>query len=170
LYPSPPATLSPNWVTRAGGYTTSAVAGKAKGTAASNLATLGRLDIADVDVQALVSVANVAGSFAGLTARTSAGANPNFYLANVSFDGTQFKASIFRRVNGVFTQLATFNLGTAAGAGSGVLRFTVVGGQLKLFFGGIERASVFDFTLKTGSVGIRSSLNPTLDDFGIEIP
>ena len=155
--------LSGNWTTRAGGYTTAAASAidTAKGTAALNLATLGRFDMSDVAVQADISVSNTAGEFASLAARYSGAGDLNMYLATVAWDGTQFVASISKRLNGVTTQLAS----TAIGSGAGTLRFTVVGSQLTLSFGGVDLLSTWDFALQSGSVGIRSSLGSTFDNF-----
>jgi hypothetical protein len=147
--------LSDFWITRAGGYTTAApgAVDMAKGTAALNLATLGRVNEADVEVQASVNVTNSAGQFASLAARYSGGGDLNMYLATVAWDGTQFVASISKKVNGVTTVLAF----ESVTSGTGTLDFTVIGGQLNLSFDGID-FSVFDFSLKCGSVGLRSSL------------
>ena len=155
-------TLNANWGILASGYNTTVAANKIVGTAALNLATLGRFSVADVDVQAVIDVPNTGGRFASLVARYSGTGDLNMYLATVSFNGTQLVASIQKRVNGVTTTLASVNLG---GGGAGTLRFSVIGGQLKLFFNNVERLSVFDFTFKNGSVGLRSSLTSTFDDF-----
>jgi hypothetical protein len=47
------------------------------------------------------------------------------------------------------------------------LRFTVIGGELKLYLGDDEHLSAFDFSLKIGSAGIRSSLEAKFDDFSV---
>jgi hypothetical protein len=151
--------LDPRWVTRTGGFTTTG-AETAKGTAATNLMTLGRLDAADVDVQAVINLSNLTGEFASLVARHTGAGDLNMYLATIAYNGTQFVASIQKRVNGVTTTLASVNLGV----GEGTLRFTVVGGKLTLFFDGTQVLSVYDFTFKTGSAGLRSSLTPTFDE------
>ena len=160
-------TLDPNWVIRSGGYTTTAQPGRVKGTTALNHMTLGRLDVADVDMRITTSFSISVGSFGALTARVSAGPDPDFYQAILYSTAMGFNADIFKRVGGVFTQLATVNLG---GGVFGPLRFTVIGAQLKLFTGGVERLSVFDFSLKSGSVGIRSPLDTTFDDFNVLAP
>ncbi|MBI3823925.1 MAG: right-handed parallel beta-helix repeat-containing protein [Planctomycetes bacterium] len=159
------ATLDPNWQIRAGGFTSTAAGnvGKAKGTTASNHMTLGRLDLADVDVNATINVPNISGNYVNLTVRVSSGADPDFYLASVYWTGSQFNADIFKKIGATFVQLGTSTIGS----GAGVLRFTAVGGQLKLYFGGVAKLSVVDFSLRSGSVGVRSPLDPTFDDFTV---
>src|SRR5205823_6060520 len=96
-----PDTLNPNWKAQAGSYTTTAVADQAKGTAALNLMTLNRFSSADVDVQAAVNVPNVSGQFASLVARYTGSGDltSSMYLATVTFNGTEYVASIRKRVN-----------------------------------------------------------------------
>jgi hypothetical protein len=105
-------------------------------------------------------LSNLTGEFASLVARHTGAGDLNMYLATIAYNGTQFVASIQKRVNGVTTTLASVNLGV----GEGTLRFTVVGGKLTLFFDGTQVLSVYDFTFKTGSAGLRSSLTPTFDE------
>jgi hypothetical protein len=157
--------LGSNWITRAGGYTTAAAPaiGKAKGTAALNLATLGRFDLANAVVQANINVPNTTGQFASLAARYSGAGDLNMYLATIAWNGTNFVASISKKVDGVTTVLASAT--TASGAS--LLEFDVIGSELSLAFGGLV-FSVSDFSLKSGSVGIRSSLGSTFDDFNAD--
>lgn len=156
-----PDTLNANWGIRAGGYTTTAIADKVQGKSALNVMTLSRFNAADMDVQADVNVLAGIGNFASLVARYSGPADDNMYLATIASNGTQFEARIAIRVGGRTTTLASVNIA----GGTGTLRFTAIGGQLKLFVGGTELLSVFDFTLRSGSVGIRSSLDSTFDNF-----
>jgi hypothetical protein len=51
-----------------------------------------------------------------------------------------------------------------------MLRFLVVGTKLTLFFGGAEVLSAFDFSLTSGGVGIRSSVDSTFDNFRVSSP
>jgi hypothetical protein len=138
--------------------------GTAKGTAAVNLATLAQFNLADVVVQADISVPKTSGQFASLAARYSGTGDLNMYLATVAWNGSTYVASISKEVNGVTTQLASVTVGS----GTGTLRFIVTGSRLSLSFGGIELLSAFDFSLKTGSVGIRSSLGSTFDNFSAD--
>ena len=96
----------------------------------------------------------------GLIARYSGPGDCNMYLgALVNIDG-QFSAQIWRNLDGTWTQLAS----TPVDSGAGLLRFTLDGTLLELFFEGELAASVNDSALATGSVGIRS-LGGTADDF-----
>ena len=158
-----PAVLGSHWLTRLGRYTTASpnIEGQAKGTAALNLATLPSGPWTNADVQALVFVPAVIGQSASLVARYSGAGDLNMYLASVSWNGTVFMASISKKINGTTTLLASVNLGAAHHDN---LRFTVIGGELKLYFGGIERLSVWDFSLKSGLIGIRSTLHSTFDN------
>jgi hypothetical protein len=161
-------TLNPNWMAQVGSYSTTASADKAKGTAALNLMTLSRFSSADVDVSASIVLPNVVGRFASLVARYSGTGDmiSSMYLATVSFDGTNCVLSIQKRVNGVTTTLATRNIGLPNI--NAVVRFTVIGGELKLYFAGVVQLSAFDFSLKTGSAGIRSSLDATFDNLSVK--
>jgi hypothetical protein len=164
-----PDALNPNWMPQAGSYTTMAVADKAKGSAALNLMTLTRFSSADVDVRAVIDLTNVAGRNGSLVARyTGSGATTSsMYLATVSCNGPQYVLSIEKRVNGVTTTLATKNFAAAGGSLSVLMRFTVIGGELKLYIAGAQELSAFDFGLTTGSVGIRSSLDSTFDNLSV---
>ena len=66
------------------------------------------------------------------------------------------------------TQLASILFGSGDAFSVTEMRFIVVGSRLTIRFGTTEYLSVSDFSLKSGSVGIRSSLQPTLDDFSVK--
>lgn len=159
------ATLDPNWFIRAGGYSTTAVAGKAAGTTAFNAMTLGRFNLANVDMSAVIEIASAAGNFANLLARVS-GDGLSFYFGTIYHDGTQFKAEIYLNLNGALTLLGSQNLGANPIVGS-TMRFTAIGGQLKLFLDAAELVAATDFFLTIGAVGIRSALNVNFDNFGV---
>lgn len=160
-FPSP--TLSANWTTRAGAYTTAAASApnKAKGTAAANFATLGRVNMSDVHVSAVVTVPAVAGQSATLVARYAT--NANMYSATFAHNGAEYVASITKTVAGVTTTLASVGVGTFTGTYA--MHFYVIGGQLKLLLNASTVLTTYDFSLKSGSVGMRSSLDATLDNF-----
>jgi hypothetical protein len=161
-------TLNTNWMAQLGSYSTTATTDKAKGTTALNLMTLNRFSNTDLDLSALIQLPNVVGPFASLVARYSGSGDrtSSMYLATVSFNGGNGVFSIQKRVNGVTTNLATKNIGLPSI--NGLLRFTVIGGELKVYFAGVELLSAFDFSLKTGSAGVRSSLDATFDDFAVK--
>jgi hypothetical protein len=164
----PTIKLSQSWVQRRGRFQAGPVGipDKTQGTAALNFATVGRLSLADVDVEANVDVPAITGRFASLVARCSGPGQLNMYHATVFFNGEKFEARISKTVGGVTTLLASVEIGS----GSGMLRFLVVGTKLTLFFGGAEVLSAFDFSLTSGGVGIRSSVDSTFDNFRVSSP
>ena len=157
----PESELSDSWVQRMGKFRTVKINSddKAQGSGALNVATLGRFNIAEVSVEAGVSVGAVKGRFASLIVRASGPGEKNMYQASVLFNGTNFEALISKTVSAVTTLLAKVDIGS----GTGSLRFAVVGSTLTLFFDGVEVLSASDFSLQSGSVGIRSSVDSTFD-------
>lgn len=143
----------------------SVATGAAVGSAPLNLATFLPRESPSTDtfVAADVAVAAATGRFASLVARYSGtgDAASSMYLATVAWNGSQFVLSLQKRVKGVTATLAT----TTSSSGTGRLSLTVVGGKLQLFFGDTLRLTAYDFSLKSGVVGMRSSLGSSFDDF-----
>jgi N-acetylneuraminic acid mutarotase len=147
------------WTQRAGTFTvTNNMLGGGFGVASWN-----GLNEADVRVEAEVTLANT-DSQVGLIARYSGPGDTNMYwgmLANVS--GTVY-AEIWRNTNGAWALLSF--MAVPGNPKNGHLAFEVVGNSLKLFLNGTQFLSVVDATpLGAGSVGVRASVNTTIDNF-----
>jgi hypothetical protein len=155
-FAAPP--LGAAWVKRAGKF---ALSNSARGLAAVNFATVGRMSIGDVLVKADINVPAVGGRFASLVARASGPGDRNMYRATIRREASGFVAQITKDVNGASTTLGA----APVGDGTGRLEFHVVGSVLTLTFDGAERLSVVDFNLTSGSIGIRSSRDGTLANF-----
>ena len=154
--------LSRDWDERQGNFTDTGTS--AFGNAATNLATVHGVSLADASVAAEITLA--AGQQAGVLARYQA--NGNFYLARIVANtaGTVFTPEIYQSVGGVLTKLNNAALALPATA-AGLLRFEVSGTSLKLFFtptAGSESllAYAFSNTISlAGFVGMRSSVSAT---------
>ncbi len=123
-----------------------------------DVATLNGLSAADVVVSDSVKVS--AGQYAGLVARYSGPGDANMYWAGIGNSGRAYTAYLYRNVGGVWTQLASKSLSNSAYNITGstqALRFEVVGSFLSLFVNGTLAVTGNDSTLKTGSVGVRST-------------
>ena len=156
-------TLGAAWVTRAGKYTGGA---NARGSATLNFATVGRMNVDDVFLEADVDVTTLTGQFASLVARASGPGHRNMYQATIRRTDIGSVLQITKVMNGVATTLAS----TTVANSSGKLQFLVVGSELKLFLDGVEKLTAFDASLKSGSFGIRSSRDATFDDFSAGLP
>jgi len=157
--------LNADWQELAGNFNVST--NQAVGLAAFNLATLTNLSVANIAVQADINFTGD-NQFLGLVGRHSGIGDSNEYIGNISrFSSTSFRASIYRIVNGVATELG-FSLLTSA---TGTLRFELVGPSLKLFVNNALVAFAQDTTptLTSGSVGMRISggnaTGPSFDNF-----
>jgi hypothetical protein len=148
------ADLNRVWTERAGAFTIqnnqATDAGSQAGSA--SLATLNAAPADDVVVQVDVTLA-AAGSTAGLVARYSGPDQNNYYLGTIYNNNGVYQAYIFLRT-GTFIQLAERDL--PGFAGTGTLRFEVVGKELKLFVNNVLQAVAYDSTLsQPGLVGLR---------------
>lgn len=153
--------LSRNWSERQGNFSVVGNALRGNDTGIS-LATVNGLALADVSVQANVSLAG--GQVAGLIARHQS--DGSFYVGSIVADasGTTFTPYIFK-----YSPTAGFaRLDVAAAsipASDGVLRFEAVGSSLKLFLGSSLLTYAYDGTLTAGSTGIRVFKNVVIDNF-----
>lgn len=156
---APGNALSSNWVEQAGHFSTAT--STAVGQAAANVATLYGLSAGNVALQADVSLTSD-GQWAGLVARYSGPLDNNEYYARLTrLAAGSFQAAIYRVQGGVATQLSV----QSTAIGTATLRFEVAGPSLKLFLNNSLVAYAQDTTFTTGSVGIRTSTNATLDNF-----
>ena len=161
---APFSTITDTGIIQAGNYTVNGN-NEFVGTTPLNVATLARLNVADVEGRATIGLANSAGRHASLVARYTGSGDltSSMYLATISRNATDYIVSIQKRVNGVTTTLKTKVFSAFDGDLEVLMKFTVIGGELKLFIGNVEELSVFDFSLKTGTMGFRSSIASTYD-------
>lgn len=159
--------LARDWTERKGNFTVNGT-GRLGGEGNANLATVNDLALANASVQADF-VTLLAGQKAGLVARYQA--NGNHYLAQVAANaaGTVYTLSISKVIANVATTLVTT---TSPVAGPGVMRFEVIGSNLKLFYDTIGTASpalrlfAYDGLLSApGLTGIYSSKDVESDEF-----
>jgi hypothetical protein len=157
--------LARTWTERQGNFQ---IAGNAliANDPATSLATVNGLALADVALQA--DVVAGANQVVGLIARYQG--NGNYYLAQFANLSTGRFASIYKFVAGVGYTLLNKGF-VAPTAGTGTLRFEVVGSSLKLFFGPDAShltllAYAFDTAISgAGTAGVRASKNVELDNF-----
>lgn len=116
---------------------------------------------ADVVVQGDISLGLNGQPQVGLVARYQGPADRNMYLGQIVGNNGTFTGVIMRNTGGVWATLAQ----APSAAGTGTLRFEVVGNSLKLFLNGTLLASALDSVLsQPGLVGIRTTLG-NLDNF-----
>ncbi len=146
--------LGLNWRENVGNFTLDTNLKTLTSNTGLDVATLNGLSVADVVVSDSVKISS--GQYAGLVARYSGSGDTNMYWAGISNFGGSYTAYIYLNVNGVWTQLASKNLSNITGP-TQALRFEVVGSFLSMFVNGTLALSSNDSTLKTGSVGLRST-------------
>jgi uncharacterized repeat protein (TIGR01451 family) len=154
------AALDSAWSPVAGSFSVQngQLAAKAAG---ENLAIANNVSVADVAVQADVTVAN--GSSLGLVARSSGADDQNMYWGGISQTNGQTSVTIWLKHNGTWSLL---NSGVTLPANSGTLRFEVLGSSLKLFWNGQLTMVAHDSTLTLpGTVGLWASGSATFDNF-----
>ncbi len=151
--------LNENWFNQVGNY--QVVSGSAKGLGNVNLATVNSVSLfVNVAVQADVSLS--AGQFAGLVARYGGTGDQNMYLGTLQKIGSSLQASIWRNVNGVWTQLTVQTISENL---PGTLRFEVFNSSLKLFYNNTLVAFANDSTFTFGLFGMRSTAGARFDSF-----
>jgi hypothetical protein len=152
--------LSNSWLNQAGNF--QVAGGVATGNGGLDLATVNGVSVANVTVQADLTVA-MAGQWAGLIARYSGPGDQNMYVASLgNVGGGVFQVSIWRNVAGTWTLLGA----QSVASGSGTLRLVVSGSTLTLFFGGVQELTLSDSMLSAaGAVGIRATAGATVDNF-----
>jgi hypothetical protein len=151
--------LADTWATRVGDFTVAGGVANGK-TTGVNLAVLGGVSVADVNLS--VDVALATGQYAGLVARYNGFGDNSMYIANLDdTSGTPVARIIRVSSNGTQTVLGS----AAAASGTGTLHFQIVGSSLRLLLGAALLVDVTDFNpLAAGSVGIRGSAT-TFDNF-----
>ena len=138
------------WATRLGSIGTQNQQAVSQ-VAGTSIMTLNGLAVADSITQAFVNVRT--GTSAGLVARYTGTGDKRMYAATVAFDGGGFTSRIWRNTGTTWATLATGRLP----AGSGVLRFEVIGSSLAVFFNGVRVAAAFDALITgAGAIGARA--------------
>jgi hypothetical protein len=152
--------LNSYWSIQSGDYVDNAgtLIGQSSGL---NLATVNGVSQATEDVSATITLTN--GQSAGLVARY---AGPgNMYFAEIVAGAGNYRAYIYRIVNGVQKQLVASQTYSGSVTG-GVLDFAVSGTLLTLKLNGTTVATATDSALTgAGSVGIISSGAATISSF-----
>jgi hypothetical protein len=153
--------LSTSWFNRVGNIQVTS-AGVARGVGAPNVATVNGISVANVTVQADITLSAI-GQAAGLVTRYSGTGDRNMYYAAVAQTGAgMFQALLYVNVNGVWTLLRSH----AVASGIGTLKLAVNGTSLTLSYGGSTLFTVINSSLSAaGAVGLRLSAGATADNF-----
>jgi hypothetical protein len=162
--------LSDKYVEQSGSFrVTGGVAVNASGVA---LATLRGASQRDQVLMMDVNLAAGSGASVGLVARHTGVGEGSHYLAEVyaAPGASRVQVSIYVRQASGYRLLST----TTAASGVGLLRFEVIGPNLKLFLNNNLMAAVTDFTLsEPGSAGLRATGAPgtsSVDNFVATVP
>ena len=162
--------LSPFWTEKAGAFTIQSNTAVATNAVPNfSLATLNTAPVADTITSADVTV-TTAGAHAGLIARYSGAGEfaSNFYVALIYNNPAsgKYEAYLFVKLSGqAYQQLGATKELTNIPAGTGNLRFEVVGNQLKLFVNNKLQMVAYDSTITAaGAVGIRAAKS-SIDEF-----
>lgn len=158
------ASLGAEWTERYGQFRLT----DAAAVAATNKAfvTFAEAASADVSLTGELSVENAVGAFAGFAARAGNGiATPQqdtMYWGGLRRKNGGYVALIRRSTDGFWETLSEQPMA----AGSGLVRFDVVGDSLKLFVDGELVGFVRDRMIPAaGAVGVRSTSGTAIDDF-----
>ncbi len=161
-----PNQLTNNWINQAGNYSVNTTSGTATGNGNLDLATLVGVSVANVTVQANVSVIGV-GEYAALVSRYTGSGDQNYYLGEIVNTGSGVEAYLYQNVNGVFTLLQS----QMVAATSGTLVMVTSGTSLTLTYNGVLLFSVADLALPgSGSVGMRTTAGTTISSFSASVP
>ncbi len=156
--------LNGYWNIQSGDYVDNAdtLTGQSSGV---NLATVNGVSETTENVSATITLTT--GQYAGLVTRYAGPGVQNMYFGEIVAGSGTYTASIYRIVNGVWTQLASQTYsGSVTGA---VLEFAVGGTSLTLTLAGTTVATATDSTLTgAGSVGILSSGGATISNFSAD--
>jgi hypothetical protein len=155
------ATLGSAWTQQAGQFAVSSQ--KAVSQAALSLATASGLTLADAAVSADVAVPAVNGSLAGLLTRYAGPGDGHSYLGGIYFASGSYHAGLWRNVTGAWYLMQSRAL--AGSKGSGNVRLENFGKDLELFVNNALQVAAADAALTSGLVGMRATLNATLDNF-----
>ena len=123
------------------------------------IAVLNAVNQANVRVQADISVTAPGLTSAGLATRYSAAGD--MYLGTVTGVNGVYSANIYRCYQGAWTLLASVSISS----GTGQLRFESVGSTHRLYWNNALVAAATDGVIATGTVGLRSYLQVTYDNF-----
>ena len=159
--------LTNNWINQVGNYSVNTSTGTATAVGTLDLATLIGVSVANVTVQANVTIAGV-GQNAALVSRYTGSGDQNYYLGGLVNTGSGVTAYLYKNVNGVFTLLQSTTV--SGGATSGTLEFVTSGTSLTLTYNGVLLLSVTDSSLSVGSVGMRSTAGATVTAFSAGAP
>ena len=158
------ASLGAEWTERYGQFRLT----DAAAVAATNKAfvTFAEAASADVSLTGKLSVENAVGAFAGFAARASNGISSpqqdTMYWGGLRRKNGGYVALIRRSTNGFWETLSQ----QPVAAGSGLVRFDVVGDSLKLFVDGELVGFARDRMIPAaGAVGVRSTSGTAIDDF-----
>jgi sugar lactone lactonase YvrE len=129
------------------------------------IATVNGVSLADVSLQADLTLGSTGVQYSGLFARYSGPIDQNMYWGGLIGINGVFQAVIYRNLGGVWTQLnapTPINLTSS----TNTVRFDVVGPALKLFVNNSLTTFANDNVLTAaGAVGHRSGLGVTIDNF-----
>ncbi len=162
-----PNQLTNNWINQAGNYSVNTGTGTAMASGTLDLATLIGISVADVTVQANVSI-NGMNQNAALVSRYTGSGDQNYYLGGLVNTGSSVTAYLYKNLNGVFTLLQSTTV--SGGATSGTLEFVTSGTSLTLTYNGVLLLSATDSSLSAGSVGLRSTAGATITSFSASAP
>ncbi len=161
-----PSQLTDNWINQDGNYRVNTTSGTATGIGNLDLATLVGLSVANVTVQANVTVTGV-GEDAGLVSRYTGSGDQNYFLGEIVNTGSGVEAYLYQNVNGVMTPLQT----QMVTASSGTLVMVTEGTSLTLTYNGVLLFAVANSSLSAGgSVGIRTTAGATVSSFSASVP
>lgn len=152
--------LGPDWTVRVGNYDIHDNVASVQSSL--GLATLNKVTLADVSVEGYVTLGGGLTQVQGLIARYAGSGDRNMYFGRLIGMEGDFKAEIWRNVNGTWTRLSS----KAVDQGEGLLRFEVVGTSLKLFMNDQLATYAFDSAItKPGLIGMRGWFDSALDNF-----
>ena len=154
------ASLGPAWTAHVGSYD---IEGDMAAVRTSlGVATFDGVSLADVTVEARVTLGGPAYSYGGVVARYGGAGDRNMYWGGIKRLDGKFSAEIWKNVGGTWSLVGT----RAVSAGAGVVRLEVIGDSLQLFFNDEIVVFANDRSIAgPGGVGIRGSAETTGDDF-----
>jgi hypothetical protein len=156
------------WVDRAGDFTIDGNAAVGRGSV--NNATLNAPPASDGTVQATV-VADVSGSYAGVSGRYTGFGDRDLYWAGLANRSNDLFAEIWRIQNGGYLRLASTPLPAADASVAHDVRFDLVGDALRLTVNGAPVATAADAALGgPGAFGIRTGAGGVVREVVIEEP
>jgi hypothetical protein len=159
--------LSNSWLNQRGSFQINTATQTATGLGSFNLATVNGVKVADATVQATINVTGT-GELAALVLRSSGPLEQNEYFAQFQNVNGTYQASIWRNLNGNWTQVGSTQV--VSGTGTGTLKFVARGSSLRLYINGILIVSGIDTALTSGTVGMGGSAGVVLSAFSATSP